>query len=173
MQINIFRHQVLCGSSYQIDGFYLGATPEELNVKVEDDLSLEEKYYETEADGVLLFFVKVKGTFRLYRIVKEQPIKPEKIKSVLDNLKARYGTPDKQQIKTSSTRPQNRAQYITTVKNRAVWNVSETQEFIAEIESKRVVYELLDNDPENIKSSRKQDVREGEDFGAEGWEADF
>jgi len=158
----------------EIDGFYLGASPQEVNVKVENDESQsEKKYYETEAGGVLLFFVNVHGKYRLYRIVKEQTVEPEKIKSVLDDLKARYGTPDKQQIKTSSIRPPNSARYITTVKNRAVWNISETQEFVAEIESKRVIYELRDNDPENINSSRKAEVRKGEEPGKKGWQSDF
>jgi hypothetical protein len=163
---------VQCGPAYQISGFYLGATPETFNIKVETDPLLEEKYYEIETNDVLLFFVKVRGTLRLYRIVKEQAIKPDKVKAVLDSLKVKYGTPDKQQIKTSSVRSKNRASYITTVKNKAIWNISETQEFIAEIESKRVVYELLDHNPE--KSKPQQNVGAGEEgeLGTEGWDPD-
>ena len=91
----------------------------------------------------------------MYRIVKEQAIEPNKVSSVLNNLKKRYGMPDKQQIKTGSVRPRNRKAYTTTVKYKAIWNISETQEFIAEIESKRVVYELLDNDPMKRVSSNR------------------
>jgi len=109
----------------------------------------------------------------LYRIVKEQAIEPNKVNSVLNNLKKRYGMPDKQQIKTGSVRPRNRKAYTTTVKNKAIWNISETQEFIAEIESKRVVYELLDHNPE--KSKPQQNVGAGEEgeLGTEGWDPDY
>ena len=99
---------------------------------------------------------------------------PEKLQKITGHsLKVKYGTPDKQQIKTSSVRPKNRASYITTVKNKAIWNISETQEFIAEIESKRVVYELLDHNPE--KSKPQQNVGAGEEgeFSTEGWDPDY
>ena len=168
-----FGQQVQCASSFHIDGFYLGATPKEVNIKVETDPLQNEKYYEVESNDVRLFFVTVKGTLRLHRIVKTQAINPNKIKSALDNLKGKYGTPDKQQIKTSSIRPPNRSSYITTVKNRAIWNISDTQEFIAEIESKQIVYELLDNDPENIKSSLKPGASEEGELGAEGCDPDY
>ena len=46
---------VQCGPAYQISGFYLGATPETFNIKVETDPLLEEKYYEVETGGVRLF----------------------------------------------------------------------------------------------------------------------
>jgi hypothetical protein len=164
---------VKCGPVFQISGFYLGATPDDVGVTVEVDPLLEEKYYEVETDDTLLFFVKVRDTLRLYRIVKEQAINPDKVKSVLGKLKAKYGIPDKQQIKTSGVRPKNRARYTTTVKNKAIWNISETQEFIAEIESKRVVYELLDHNPENIKPSQKTDVPEGGGLGAGDWDSDY
>ena len=52
---------------------------ETFNIKVETDPLLEEKYYEVETNDVLLFFVKVRGTLRLYRIVKEQAIKPDNV----------------------------------------------------------------------------------------------
>ena len=52
---------VQCGPAYQISGFYLGATPETFNIKVEIDPLLEEKYYEVETNDVLLFFVKVRA----------------------------------------------------------------------------------------------------------------
>jgi hypothetical protein len=162
-----------CGTAYQINGYYLGASPEQLNIKIETDPLLEDKYYEVESNDVLLFFVKVRGTFRLYRIVKDQAIKPNKVKSVLDDLKSKYGTPDRQQIKTSSIRPQNRSRYTTTVKNKAIWNISETQEFIAEIESKRVVFELLDHNPEQIKPRQKAGSSEEEALDAEGWDPDY
>ena len=109
----------------------------------------------------------------MYRIVQEQAIEPNKVNSVLNNLKKRYGMPDKQQIKTGSVRPRNRKAYTTTVKNKAIWNISETQEFIAEIERKRAVYELLDNNPENIKSSENTEASEGGELRPEGWNPDY
>ena len=151
-----------CGAAYQLSGYYLGASLDQLNIKIEIDPLLEEKEYEVETNGVLLFFKKVRGTFRLYRIVKEQNIKPNKVKSVLGDLKSKYGTPDKQQIKTSSIRPQNRSRYTTTVKNKAVWNISESEEFIAAIESTRVVYELIDHNPEQSKPRQKGSPEKGE-----------
>ena len=109
----------------------------------------------------------------MYRIVQEEAIKSNNVNAVLGKLKARYGIPDKQQIKTSGMRPKNRANYTTTVKNKAIWNISETQEFIAEIESRRVVYELLDHSPENIKSPEKTEAPEDERLGTEGWNPDY
>jgi hypothetical protein len=41
----------------------------------------------------------------LYRIVQEEAIKSNNVTAVLGKLKARYGIPDKQQIKTSGMRP--------------------------------------------------------------------
>jgi len=105
----VFLQTGQCGETYPRSGYYLGASLDQLNIKIEIDPLLEEKEYEVETNGVLLFFKKVRGTFRLYRIVKEQNIKPNKVKSVLGDLKSKYGTPDKQQIKTSSIRPQNRS----------------------------------------------------------------
>ena len=162
-----------CAPAYQISGFYLGATPEELNIKVEIDPLLEEKYYEVETSGVRLFFVRDQKTLRLYRIVQEQAINPNKVRTVLDNLKAKYGTPDKQQIKTSGVRPKNSARYATIVKNKAIWTISETQEFIAEIESKRVVYELIEHNPENIKPVQKIEAPENGGLSTESWNPDY
>ncbi len=88
-------------------------------------------------------------------------------------MKARYGTPDKQQIKTASVRPRNKASYTTTVRNKAIWNISETQEFVAEVESKRVVYELLDHDPESIKSPQNTETSENGGTSTEGWNPDY
>ena len=73
----------------------------------------------------------------MYRIVKEQAIEPNKVNPVLNNLKKRYGMPGTQQIKTGSVRPRNKRAYTATVKNKVIWNISETQEFIAEIERKK------------------------------------
>jgi len=109
----------------------------------------------------------------LYRIVQEEAIKSNNVNAVLGKLKARYGIPDKQQIKTSGMRPKNRENYTTTVKNKAIWNISETQEFIAEIESRRVVYELLDHNPGNIKPLEKAEAPEDERLGTEGWNPDY
>ena len=62
------------------------------------------------------FFIKVQDTLKLYRIVKEQAIEPNKANSVLNNLKKSYGMQDKQQIKTGSVRPRNKRAYTTTEK---------------------------------------------------------
>ena len=51
--------------------------------------------------------------------------------------------------------------------------VSETQEFIAEIESKRVVYELLDHNPGKSKPQQKAGAGEGGELGTEGWDPDY
>jgi hypothetical protein len=163
----------LCGPTYQISGFYLGATPDELGITIEIDPLVEEKYYEVETNGVRLFFIKNQSTLRLYRIVQEQAIDPNNVTKVLDNLKAKYGTPDKQQIKTSGVRPKNKSKYTTTVKNKAIWNISETQDFIAEIESKRVLYELLDHNPEKIKPQGKIEASEGGGPSSESWNPDY
>ena len=167
------RSHVFAANVFQINGYYLGATPEELGVTVESDLNLEEKFYEAEENGVRLYFVRVQDRLHVYRIVKEEPVNQNTIKSVLDKLKAQYGTPDRQQIKTSSVRPQNKMEFRTTVKNRAVWNISESEEFITEVESNRIVYELIDHDPEQIKGINKPDaIGEGE-FSADGWDPDY
>ena len=51
--------------------------------------------------------------------------------------------------------------------------VSETQEFIAEIESKRVVYELLDHNPEKNKPQQNVGAGEEGELGTEGWDPDY
>ena len=51
--------------------------------------------------------------------------------------------------------------------------VSETQDFIAEIESKRVVYELLDHNPEKSKPQQKAGAGEGGELSTEGWDPDY
>ena len=158
---------------YQINGFYLGATPEELGVKGEKDFTLEEKYHEVETSGVSLFFIRIKDRFRVYRIVKEETTDPKRTKSILDSLKEKYGTPDKQQIKTSSVRPQNQKKYTTIVKNRALWNISASQEFIAEVESHRIVFELIDHNPQHIKSINQSDSFDNDGFTTEDWDPDY
>jgi hypothetical protein len=164
---------VKCASTYQISGFYLGATPEEISVKVEIDPVLEEKYYEVEKNETSLFFVRVKGKLRLYRVVKEETIKPNNMQITLDRLKRKYGTPDRQQIKTGSVRPKFQKDYKVTVKNRAIWNIDESQEFIAEVESNRVVYELIEHDPEKIKLIKRPDGADDEGFTIENWNPDY
>jgi hypothetical protein len=164
--------QADCTRPFRISGYYLGATPEELGVK-DDDFSLDEKFCETETNGVHLFFIRVRNRLRAYRIIKEEAARQENIKEILENLKARYGPPDKQQIKTSSDRPKYQMEFITTIKNRAIWNISAHQEFIAEIEDKKVVYELIDNNPENIEPAQKNDTPGGEEFSDENWNPDY
>ncbi len=162
-------------AKYEINGFYLGATPDDIGVVVDVDPERNEKHFEVEAQGVLLFFIQPEdsGELRLYRIVKEQGIRPDNIISVLSGLKSRYGTPDKQEIKTASMRPKKKTYYITTAKNRAVWNVSETQEYIVEIEKNRVVYELLDHNPENIRAPQLSQESQEDFTGDGGWNPDY
>lgn len=162
-----------CAPAYQIGGFYLGATPEDIGVTVEVDPGLAEKYHEVEKGDVRLFFVLAKGKLRLYRIVKEEAIKSDNMQTVLDGLKRKYGAPDRQQIRTSSARPKYQKDYNITVKNRALWNINESQEFIAEVESKRVIYELIDHDPGKIKSIRQSDATGDEGFTIENWNPDY
>jgi hypothetical protein len=161
--------------AYQINGFYLGATPDDMGVAIEVDQESEEKLYEVKTKGAHLFFIKIEetGELRLYRIVKEQNIRPDQVVSVLSSLKKRYGTPDKQAVKTNSIRPKSRTYYITTAKNKAVWHISETQDFITEIEKNRVVYELIDHNPENIRSPKQAEGQEDGGFGEEGWDPDY
>lgn len=157
---------------FQISGYYLGATPEEVGVTVESSLTVEEKLFEVEAEDVRLFFIKVQGRLRVYRIVKEEGVKQGSIKPLLDNLKAKYGMPDTQQVKTNSMKSFKGGVSIS-VKNRAIWNISESQEFITEIESKRVVYELIDHSPEKIKSVKRPDSMGDGEFTGEGWDSDY
>ena len=164
-------HDVHGATSYQISGYYLGATPEDVGVIVEIDPEREEKFYEVEDKGVRLFFVQVDGSFRVYRIIKESAIKQEGIKSIIDDLKAKYGAPDKQQIKSVSMKSY-KGKLNTSIKNRAIWNISESQSFIAEIESKRVIYELLDDQPEKIKPSSGYESLDSEGFSGD-WDSDY
>jgi hypothetical protein len=48
--------QAHCAPAYQISGFYLGATPDDVGVTVEVDPEVEEKYFEVEISGVLFFY---------------------------------------------------------------------------------------------------------------------
>ncbi len=167
-----FWQHVNGAEGFQISGYYLGATPEEIGIKVESYLTRDEKFYETEANDVRLFFVRVQGTLRVYRIVKEVAAKQENIKSILEGLKEKYGIPDKQQVKTTSIKSYKGGINVS-VKNRAIWNIAESQEFITEIESKRVIYELLEHEPEKIKPSQKPEFKDGEGFIIEGWDPDY
>jgi len=73
----------------------------------------------------------------------------------------------------SSVRPQNQMKYSTIVKNRALWNISASQDFIAEVESHRIVFELIDNNPQHIKAINKSDSFDDEGFTIEGWDPDY
>lgn len=160
--------------AYQINGYYLGATPEQLGITLETDPFQDEKYYEVESNGVRLFFIRVESTVRTYRIIKEEAVSQgSNIKTIQDSLKARYGTPDKQQIKTSSIKSNTSMTFSTMVKNKAIWNISATQEFIAEIESNRVVFELIDHAPEKSRPTKKTDAFEEEEFTGENWDPDY
>jgi hypothetical protein len=150
------------GPPYKIGNYYLGATPDEIGVVIEIDPESKEQYYEIEANQILLFFIKETDTdeLKLYRIVKEEHFKPDRAESILSNLKSTYGTPNSQEIKSESFRPQKQYKYVTTVKNKAIWNISETQDFVAEIEKNRVTFELIDHDPEGIGSKVAPEMSE-------------
>ena len=168
----LFLWQPVYGAAaYQISGYYLGATPEDVGIIVETDPEREEKFYEVEEKGVRLFFVQVEGNFRVYRIIKENSVKQEGIKSIIDELKAKYGAPDKQQIKSVSMKSY-KGKLNTSIKNRAIWNITESQSFIAEIESKRVIYELLDDQPEKVKLSPGFESLDAEGFSGD-WDSDY
>ena len=169
--IMLIGQDVQAAVKYHINGFYLGATPEDVGVIVEVDPEEDKKFYEVEEKGVRLFFVLVEGSFRVYRIIMENAVKQEGIKSIVDSLKARYGAPDKQQIKSVSMKSY-KGNLKTSIKNRAIWYISDSQSFIAEIESKRVIYELLDSQPEKIRPYSGFESLDSEDFSGD-WDADY
>ena len=161
-------------AAYEINGFYLGSRARDFGVTFDTSKHFpDDKYYEAESKGVRLFYVRIKKEFRLYRIIKEQKITPDRINATLKKLIKKYGTPDKQQIKTVSVRPKNQRKYNTAAKNKAFWNINETQDFIVEIESKRVVYELVDKDPEKIMTAKKPAPGEEGFTVDEGWDPDY
>ena len=180
--VALFAWLLLCGSSvmaaapasYEINGFYLGSNARDFGISFDSaDYFPDEKYFESESKGVRLFFVRINKDFRLYRIIREQKITPDRINATLKKLIKKYGTPDKQQIKTVSVRPRNKRKYTTSAKNKAFWKINETQEFIVEIESKRVVYELVDHDPEKAtKATRPTPGDDGFTID-EGWDPDY
>ena len=158
--------------SYEINGFYLGANVEDLRISLEGSEFPDKKKFEAETKGTQLFFVRVKKEIRLYRIIREQKISPDRINATLKKLIRKYGTPDKQQIKTVSIRPKYNKKYNTIAKNKAFWNINETQDFIVEIESKRVVYELIDHDPQKTQKITKPTG--DDDFTVdENWDPDY
>jgi len=158
--------------SYEINGFYLGANVEDLGITLEGSEFPEIKYFEAKSKGAQLFFVRIKKEFKLYRIIKEQKITPDKINITLKKVIKKYGTPDKQQLKTVNVRPKNKRKYNTTTQNKAFWQINETQEFIVEIERKRIVYELIDHDPENASKTVKPTGKEGFNID-ENWNPDY
>ena len=160
---------------YEINGYYLGATPEELGVAIASDLNFDKKYYEFQGKGVRLFFVRHKDNLRSYRIIGEiAGRQDQEIKSIVAKLKEKYGTPKRQNIKTTTIRRKPKMNIETSVKNRAVWKISESQEFFAEVESRRIVLELIDHNPENIKTIDRPDSLSNEGFMLdEGWDPDY
>ncbi len=173
---------VVCGSivmaaspaSYEINGFYLGSNARDFGISFDSSGYFpDEKYFEEESKGVRLFFVRIKKDLRLYRIIREQKITPDRINATLKKLIKKYGTPDKQQIKTVSVRPKNKRKYSTSAKNKAFWKINETQEFIVEIESKRVVYELIDHDPEKATKGTKPTPGDNGFTIDESWDPDY
>jgi hypothetical protein len=160
--------------AFNIDGFYLGATPEDLGVDVESDVMLSDKYYQLDVNNVRLYFVRVKGRLRVYRIIKEEEASSQDVVTILRQLKKKYGIPDKQQIKTSSVRKKRQKKYTTSVKNTAIWKFSGSNEFIAEIETSRVLLELIDSNPEQIKKTTKPDFSGEDGFVIdENWDPDY
>ena len=62
----------------------------------------------------------------------------------------------------------------TTVKNKAVWKTSESQEFFAEVEAISIVLELIDHNPEKINIIQKPDSLNDEGFIIDdGWDPDY
>lgn len=178
--VTLFAWLLLCGGtvlgaesvSYEINGFYLGANVEDLRITLEGSEFPDKKKFEAETKGTQLFFVRVKKEIRLYRIIREQKISPDRINATLKKLIRKYGTPDKQQIKTVSIRPKYNKKYNTIAKNKAFWKINETQDFIVEIESKRVVYELIDHDPQKTQKITKPTA--DDDFTVdENWDPDY
>jgi hypothetical protein len=178
--VTLFAWLMLCGGtvlgaesvSYEINGFYLGANVEDLRITLEGSEFPDKKKFEAETKGTQLFFVRVKKEIRLYRIIREQKISPDRINATLKKLIRKYGTPDKQQIKTVSIRPKYNKKYNTIAKNKAFWKINETQDFIVEIESKRVVYELIDHDPQKTQKITKPTA--DDDFTVdENWDPDY
>jgi hypothetical protein len=160
---------------YEINGYYLGATPEELGVTIESGLTFEKKYYEFQGKGVRLFFFRHKDNLRSYRIIGEiAGRQDQEIKSIIAKLKEKYGTPKRQNIKTTTIRRKPAMNIETSVKNRIVWIISESQEFFAEVENRRIVLELIDHNPENIKTIDRPDSLSNEGFMLdEGWDPDY
>ena len=166
--------------AFQINGYYLGATPDEIDVIVDSDFKEEEKSYEVIGAGnVSLFFVRVDDKLRVSRILKEEVVKDEDMESTLNDLKVKYGIPEMQHIEASYFKTSPKImKYTLTATNRASWNITESQEFIAWIAKGRILYELLDHDPQKPKKSQKP-VPTGKDEPmdikpkSDGWESDF
>ena len=178
--VALFAWLILCGGtvlgaesvSYEINGFYLGANVEDLRITLKGSEFPDKKKFEAETKGTQLFVVRVKKEIRLYRIIREQKISPDRINATLKKLIRKYGTPDKQQIKTVSIRPKYNKKYDTIAKNKAFWKINETQDFIVEIESERVVYELIDHDPQKTQKITKPTP--DDDFTVdENWDPDY
>ena len=160
--------------AYEINGFYLGSRARDFGITFNTaNYFPDEKYFEAESKGIRLFYFRTQKEYRLYRIIKEDKITPDRINATLKKLIKKYGTPDKQQIKTVSVRPKNQRKYNTSAKNKAFWKINETQDFIVEIESKRVVYELVDSDPEKVTKATMP--AQGEDGFTidESWDPDY
>jgi hypothetical protein len=175
-----FGQPVNAADAFQIKGYYLGATPEELGVTV--DIDPDEQAQSLEAIGtgnVSIFFVRVGEQLRAHRIIKEEVVNKEDMQSTLKKLKEQYGIPEMQHIEASYIKKSPKImKYELISSNRALWNITESQEFIAWIEQGRIVYELLDHDPSNVKvrskpSSTDEDEPKGDEPGGDGWETDF
>jgi hypothetical protein len=167
--------------AFQIKGYYLGATPAELGITVDSDFDQEEQSYEVVGAGnVSLFFVRVGDKLRVYRILKEEVVSKENMESTLNDLKVKYGVPEMQHIEASYFKASPKImKYTLSATNRASWNITESQEFIAWIEQGRILYELLDHEPQKVKTVPKPaSTAEGEEpVGdkpeGDGWETDF
>jgi hypothetical protein len=178
---------------FTIKGYSLGRTPEEFGIELEiNEESGEVLTQVMTADFVDLFFVRVGDSFRLYRIRKEEAVEKEKMDAHLQDLKIRYGIPKLQHIETSYSKVNpKRMRYVFSATNKATWKISETQEFIAWIALGRIVYELLDHDPQKnflvskpdttVKSEptesqtgvTEKDKPKEEEPEDTGWESDF
>lgn len=172
--------------AFQVKGYYLGGTPEDFGVSLEgEEVSADNTIQTMTSNFVNLFFVRVGENFRVYRIIKEEVIEEEKMDAALEDLKTKYGIPELQHIEAAYIKANpKKMMYVLSAKNRATWKISETQEFIAWIEKGRIVYELMDHDPQKYqivskpeviekKAEPKKEAPEKEAPEDESWESDF
>jgi hypothetical protein len=168
--------------AFQVKGYYLGGTPEDFGVSLDnEEISDENTSQVMTPNFVNLFFVRVGENFRVYRIIKEEVVEEGKMDAALEDLKTSYGIPEFQHIEAAYLKANpTKMKYVLSAKNKATWKISETQEFIAWIEKGRIVYELMDHDPQKYQIVSKPEVKEKAEPKEEeeapkekSWESDF